>query len=133
MRYIIDGNNVMGAAADGWWNDPGAAATRLAQQVAAWCRDREDDHPGDVAVLVFDGRPVGSVADKAGGTLSIEFAPTRKRDAADDRIVELVEEAFVEPTLTVVTSDKGLVARLPPGVDVISSGRFRRSQLGLGR
>lgn len=133
MRWIIDGNNVMGAAADGWWNDPVAAATRLAQQVALWCRRREDAHPDDAAVLVFDGQPVDTVIDKAGGTLSIEFAPAAKRDAADDRIVELVADAYVEPELSVVTSDKGLAARLPPGVAVISSGRFRREHLRLGR
>ena len=27
--WVVDGNNVMGAGADGWWNDPVAAATRL--------------------------------------------------------------------------------------------------------
>ena len=49
----------------------------------------------------------------------MEFADRPKRDAADDRIVELVEEMFAaRPELTVVTSDKGLMARLPPGVKV---------------
>jgi hypothetical protein len=47
--------------------------------------------------------------------------------------VELVEELFVEPELRVVTSDKGLIARLPPGVDVVGSGAFRRDVLGLRR
>lgn len=133
MRWIIDGNNVMGAAADGWWNDPPAAAARLTQQIALWCRSREKANPQDRMVLVFDGRPVTAVAELSGGTLSIEFAPAPKRDAADDRIVELAEDLFVEPDLTVVTSDKGLVARLPPGVEVISAGRFRRTHLGLSR
>jgi len=127
MRWIVDGNNVMGAAADGWWNDPVGAATRLAQQVAEWCRTHDDD-----VILVFDGRPAEAVAEKAGGNLRIEFAPRPKRDAADDRIVELVDELFVDPELRVVTSDKGLAARLPPGVEVQSSGSFRR-QLGLRR
>jgi hypothetical protein len=133
MRWIIDGNNVMGAGADGWWNDPPAAAARLTQQIALWCRNREDAHPQDRMTLVFDGRPVSAVTELAGGTLSVEFAPVQKRDAADDRIVELVESLFVEPGLTVVTTDKGLVARLPPGVEVIPSGRFRRTRLGLRR
>jgi predicted RNA-binding protein with PIN domain len=128
VRWVIDGNNVMGAAADGWWNDRPAAAARLAQQVAEWCRTHDDP-----VVLVFDGAPVESVAVKAGGNLRIEFAPRPRRDAADDRIVELVEELFVEPELRVVTSDKGLIARLPPGVDVVGSGAFRREVLGLRR
>jgi predicted RNA-binding protein with PIN domain len=128
MRWVIDGNNVMGAGADGWWNDRAGAAARLAQQVAEWSRTHDDP-----VVLVFDGAPVAEVAEKQGGTLSIEFAPRPKRDAADDRIVELVEELFTDPQLSVVTSDKGLSARLPPGVDVVSAGRFRRSVLGLSR
>ena len=94
VRWIIDGNNVMGAGADGWWNDPPAAAARLAQQVAEWCRTHDHD-----VTLVFDGRPVGAVAAKAGGRLAIEFAPRAGRGAADDRIVELVEELFVDPDL----------------------------------
>lgn len=133
MRWIIDGNNVMGAAGDGWWNDPPAAAGRLAQQVALWCRGREDARPRDLTTLVFDGPAVPAVSELAGGTLSIEFAPEPKRDAADDRIVALVEDLFAGSAITVVTSDKGLVARLPPGVEVLSSGRFRRKELGLGR
>jgi predicted RNA-binding protein with PIN domain len=128
VHWVIDGNNVMGAAADGWWNDRPAAATRLAQQVAEWCRTHDDP-----VVLVYDGAPVASVAVKEGGSLRIEFAPRPRRDAADDRIVELVEELFVEPELRVVTSDKGLIARLPPGVDVVGSGAFRRDVLGLRR
>lgn len=128
VHWVIDGNNVMGAGADGWWNDPTGAAARLAQQVAEWCRTH-----GDPVTLVFDGAPSDAVAIKAGGNLAIEFAPRRKRDAADDRIVELVEELFVDPELRVVTSDKGLVARLPPGVEVVPSGSFRRRALGLRR
>ncbi len=128
VRWVIDGNNVMGAGADGWWNDPAAAAARLAQQVAEWCRTHDDP-----VTVVFDGKTVEAVALKAGGNLGIEFAPRRKRDAADDRIVELVDELFVEPDLRVVTSDTGLIARLPPGVDVLSSGTFRHRTLGLRR
>jgi len=128
VRWILDGNNIIGAGGDGWWNDPQGAAARLAQRVAEWCRTHDDD-----VVLVFDGRPVEGVAAKAGGNLGIEFAPAPKRDAADDHIVALVEDLYVEPDLVVVTSDKGLVARLPPGVDVAPAGRFRRDRLGLRR
>ncbi len=70
VRWIIDGNNVMGAGADGWWNDPTAASARLAQSVAKWCRTHDDD-----VILVFDGRPAEAVAQRAGGNLVIEFAP----------------------------------------------------------
>jgi hypothetical protein len=124
--WVIDGNNVMGAAIRGWWNDPPAAAARLTAAVARWCVE----HPDRDVVLVFDGRPHDAVAQQAGGNLRIEFAPRPKRDAADDRIVELVEERFagVEPDagLTVATSDRGLIARLPPGVRTVGGGAFGR-------
>ena len=119
VRWIIDGNNVMGAAPDGWWNDPRAGAERLTQRIARWCRDREDD-----VIVVFDGRHDASIARLAGGNLSVEFAGSSARDAADDRIVELLGDE--PPATTVVTSDRGLIARLPAGVATIGAGTFRR-------
>lgn len=126
MLWVVDGNNVMGAGADGWWNDPVAAAERLTQAIAEWTRTH-----ADAVTVVFDGRPEPRLAQLAGGALVVDFARRRGRDAADDRIVEVVEERYgAEPDLTVVTSDRGLVARLPPGVGVEGAGRFR-TRLGL--
>lgn len=126
MLWVVDGNNVMGAGADGWWNDPVAGAERLLGAVAGWCRTHDDD-----VVVVFDGRPEERLSGLAGGNLAVDFARRVGRDAADDRIVEVVEERFASaPSLTVVTSDKGLVERLPPGVDVEGAGGFR-TRLGL--
>lgn len=120
--WVVDGNNVMGAGADGWWNDPAAAAARTAQAVARWCRTHDD-----AVVVVFDGAPVASVQRAGGGNLTVAFAHRSGRDAADDRIVEVVDERYAEVAgLTVVTSDRGLVDRLPPGVEVEGAGRFRR-------
>jgi len=128
VQWIVDGNNVMGAGADGWWNDPVGAAARLTQVIAEWCRSHED-----VVTIVFDGRPEPRLSELAGGNLSVGFARRPGRDAADDRIVEMVEDVFsAEPELHVVTSDKGLAARLPPGVRVEGAGRFR-ARLGLDR
>ncbi|MCB0963876.1 MAG: NYN domain-containing protein [Acidimicrobiales bacterium] len=126
MRWFVDGNNVMGAGADGWWNDPVGAAARLTAAVATWTNEHDDP-----VVLVFDGRPEPRLADQAGGGLEVDFARRSGRDAADDRIVERVDEAYAQdPELTVVTSDKGLVDRLPPGVATEGAGAFRR-RLGL--
>ncbi|MDQ3177261.1 MAG: NYN domain-containing protein [Actinomycetota bacterium] len=128
MQWIVDGNNVMGAGADGWWNDPVGAAAHLTQVIAEWCRSHHD-----VVTIVFDGRPELRLSELAGGNLSVGFARRSGRDAADDRIVEMVEDVFsAEPELRVVTSDKGLAARLPPGVRVEGAGRFR-ARLGLDR
>ena len=122
MRYLVDGNNVMGATIRGWWNDPPAAAEKLATTVAMWCRDHGDDR----VTVVFDGAPQEGVQRQAGGNLAVDFAPRRGRNAADDRIVELVQELFIDPDLTVVTSDKGLIARLPPGVLLMGAGQYGR-------
>jgi predicted RNA-binding protein with PIN domain len=128
VRWFIDGNNVMGAGADGWWNDRVGAAARLAQTVAGWTNDGDDP-----VVLVFDGRVEPTVARAAGGRLEVTFAQRVGRDAADDRIVTLVDDAYAtDADLTVVTSDKGLIARLPPGVHTEGAGAFRR-RLGLER
>lgn len=120
--WVIDGNNVMGAAADGWWNDRVGAARRLAQAVAVWSRDRDDD-----VTIVFDGRPEPTIAELAGGRYEVLFAARAGRDAADDRIVALVEDRYGErPDVVVVTSDHGLRDRLPPGVELEGAGAFRR-------
>lgn len=128
MLWLVDGNNVMGAGADGWWNDPVGASVRLTQAIAEWARTHDD-----AVTVVFDGRPEPRLVELAGGNLTVDFARRAGRDAADDRIVEVVGEAYAdEPALTVVTSDRGLAARLPPGVAVEGAGRFR-TRLGLGR
>lgn len=123
MRWIVDGNNVYGSRPDGWWNDRGAAAARFAQRVAEWCRTHDDE-----VTLAFDGPLPSAVADVAGGNLAIVEAPRRGRNAADDLIAHLAAAHLDErphDELTVVTSDKGLRARLDPGVTVIGCGRFR--------
>lgn len=126
MLWVIDGNNVMGAAADGWWNDPPAAAARLTQAIAEWSAASDDP-----VVVVFDGAPQEHLTVLAGGPLEVDFARRSGRDAADDRIVEVVEDRFgEEAAITVVTSDRGLVDRLPPGVATEGAGRFR-GRLGL--
>lgn len=127
MRWIVDANNVVGSRPDGWWNDPAAAAARLVQAVAEWCRDAAEGDvgvPPDDVVLVFDGRPDPRLAELAGGPLRVEFARRAGRDAADDRIVEMAHRV-TDDALTVVTSDRGLIARLPRHVAVEGAGRFR--------
>ena len=71
--------------------------------------------------------PAGHIYAKA----AADFARRLGRDAADDRIVEIVEAVYgAEPDLIVVTSDRGLVGRLPPGVGGEGAGRFR-TRIGL--
>lgn len=122
MRWIVDGNNVYGSRPDGWWNDRAAASARLAQRVAEWCRDHDDD-----VILVFDAPLPDATAMLAGGNLRIVESTRRGRDAADDHIVELADESLSDGAdrLRVVTSDRGLRARLSGEVEIVGVGRFR--------
>ncbi|MDZ7732390.1 MAG: NYN domain-containing protein [Acidimicrobiia bacterium] len=114
-QWIVDGNNVFGSRPDGWWNDRAAAARRLVEEVARW--------------QPTDGRPVTVVFDGPGAvtTSDVEVIVTRHRgrDAADREIEELVADRYGEdPDLVVVTSDRGLIDRLPPGVRVVGARQF---------
>ena len=117
---VVDGNNVMGARPDGWWRDRRGAARRLVEGLDAW----QAAH-GTPVLVVFDGRPGEDVAGPARPGLEVAFARRPGRDAADYRIVEEVEDRYAsEPDLSVVTADRGLVARLPPGVAVVRPRRL---------
>ena len=118
MRWIIDGNNVFGSRPDGWWNDRDAAAARLAQAIAEWCRTHADD-----VTVVFDAPLAPTTFELGGGNLTIVESRRRGRNAADDRIVELVDEVDADEP-RVVTSDRGLRGRLPDRAVVMGAGRF---------
>ena len=118
MRWIVDGNNVFGSRPDGWWNDRDAAARRLAQSVAEWCRTHDDD-----VVLVFDAPVAPATFEVAGGNLTIVESRRRGRNAADDTIVELVA-SISDDEPRVVTSDRGLRERLPARAALMGAGRF---------
>ncbi len=119
-RWIIDGNNVFGSRADGWWNDRPAAQARFAQRLAEWCRTHDHE-----VTVVFDAPLAPTTAELAGGNLTIVEAPRRGRNAADDEIARLVGGLDDTEELTVVTSDRGLRTRLAESVTVWGAGRFR--------
>lgn len=118
MRWIVDGNNVFGSRPDGWWNDRPAAMARFTQRVAEWCRTHGDD-----VTIVFDPPVPDRVLELAGGNLRVLAAARRGRDAADDTIADLAADD-VDGELTVVTSDHGLRARLPPPATVLGAAAF---------
>ena len=123
MQWLIDGNNVFGSRPDGWWNNRGRAAAELAQRVAEWCITHDDQ-----VVLVFDPPVEPATLMLAGGNLGIQAAPRRGRNAADDHLANLADAAVEggQADITVVTSDKGLVQRLPASVTRMPVGRFRQ-------
>lgn len=118
--WLVDGNNVMGARPDGWWNDRAAAAHRLAQSIAEWCRTHDEP-----VVVVFDGPLAPETAALGGGHLRIEGSRRRGRDAADHDLVELARSHPDPASVVVVSSDRGLIERLPSGVTVEGAGTFR--------
>jgi predicted RNA-binding protein with PIN domain len=97
---LVDGNNVIGSVADGWWRDRPGAVHRLVarlQRLAA---------TGAAVEVVFDTKPPGLPEGEHDGVV-VHYATRRGRDAADDRIVELVDERDA-PGIEVVTSDRAL-------------------------
>lgn len=104
-RLIVDGMNVIGSRPDGWWRDRAAAARRLARRLEAL-----SEASGDELTVVFDGRPgrAGPPERPEGEPLRVLYARRGGRNAADDRIAELVADDADPASLTVVTSDAAL-------------------------
>jgi predicted RNA-binding protein with PIN domain len=102
-HLIVDGNNVMGATPDGWWRDRPAAARRLLARVQCFAAST-----GASVELVFDT----SIPDLPEGEhegVVVRYATRHGRDAADDRIRELLESA-TQPAIEVITSDRELAS-----------------------
>lgn len=118
-HLIVDGMNVLGSRPDGWWRDRDAAVRRLAADLAA---ARGDDR----ITVVFDGAPLPDLPEGEHGGVVVFYAGRSGADAADDRIVELVEAEPDPSSLTVVTSDRTLADRVARvGAAVEGAGRFR--------
>ena len=109
---VVDGNNVIGAVADGWWRDRPAAVRRLLGRLQCL---------GEPATLVLDvAQPDLAEGDHEG--ITVRYATRRGRDAADDLIREIVAEV---PDATVVTSDRALRRDVEDaGATVIGAGTF---------
>jgi predicted RNA-binding protein with PIN domain len=122
-EWIVDGNNVMGARADGWWRDRAGAQRRLVEQLEAFAETRAVP-----VTVVFDGPP----HDAGGGTrVAVAFARRGGRDAADDEIAALVRRHPEPESIVVATSDAGLAARVrAAGASVVGAGGFLRELEG---
>jgi uncharacterized protein YaiI (UPF0178 family) len=105
VRWLVDGNNVMGSRPDGWWRDRPAAMQRLVSQL---------EQLGEPVTVIFDGRPQDL---DAPSDVTVEFASRAGRDAADDDIARAAG-----PGITVVTSDADLRRRAQEaGAEVIGA------------
>jgi len=110
ITFIVDGNNVVGARPDGWWRDRPAAVRRLLGRLQAL---------GEQVTLVLDV-PQEDLPEGEHGGVTVRYATRRGRDAADDRIRELVVAGA-----TVVTSDRALRRDVEAaGATVVGAGAF---------
>jgi predicted RNA-binding protein with PIN domain len=127
-RTVVDGMNVIGARPDGWWRDRDGAARRLLRRL-----QRAATRTDDVLTLVLDGRPPPGLAEGNHGGVELRYARRSGRDAADDRIVELVTAETDRAGLRVVTSDRDLTERvLALGATTEGAGTFLRRLDRLG-
>lgn len=121
-RFVVDGMNVIGAQSDGWWRDRDGAARRLVARL-----QRAAARTGDEISLVLDGRPLADLPEGEHGSVAVRYARRHGRDAADDRIVELVDADDDAAALCVVTSDRDLVDRVTArGAATEGAGAFLR-------
>jgi predicted RNA-binding protein with PIN domain len=119
LTLVVDGNNVMGARADGWWRDRPAAARRLLARVQ--CYASLVDHP---VVVVFDV-PQPDLPEGEHDGVAVRYGRRAGRDAADDRIMEDLEEAGGGGRVELVTSDRELARRArAEGAVVTGAGAF---------
>ena len=105
-RMFVDGNNVMGSRADGWWRDRAGAARRIVAEIALLARSRKG-----VLTIVFDG-PGPRSTEPSLECLTVIHAGHGGGDSADERIVELVGALPDRTVALVYTSDAALRARL---------------------
>ncbi len=101
---VVDVMNVVGSRPDGWWRDRVGAAAGLVSRLRSLARTTQRD-----ILAVVDGVPGHRLPDDIVDGVEVVHAG-RGRDAADDRIVEVV--AARGRAALVVTADRDLRDRV---------------------
>ncbi|WP_404432363.1 NUDIX hydrolase [Microbacterium lacus] len=129
---VVDGANVVGSVPDGWWKDRAGAASRLIRKVSALAASGV---PGSVLglgtdqwfaewVVVVEGQARGASDGTAG------VAVVRAEASGDDAIVGAASRFVGEGrTVTVVTSDRGLAARVTDAGAAVLGARWLLEQV----
>jgi predicted RNA-binding protein with PIN domain len=104
-HLVVDAMNVIGSRPTGWWRDRDAAVRLLVERLQALAASS-----GDQVTLVVDGRPQAELPEGDHGGVRVLYAPRAGRNAADDRIVRLLD-AEPDTRVEVITSDRGLAER----------------------
>jgi predicted RNA-binding protein with PIN domain len=117
---LVDGNNVIGSVADGWWRDRPAAVRRLLARLQSFTAAT-----GERVEVVFDvAQP--DLPEGIHDGVAVHYATRRGRDAADDRIRELLD-AGLDEDVEVVTSDRDLAdGARARGAHVVGAGTLLR-------
>lgn len=110
---VVDGANVVGARADGWWKDRAGAARTLHDQLLV------ADLPQDVVVLVLEGAAKAGV--KAGRDAHVRtvHAP---RDGDSTILAETKAAAERGARVMVVTADRALQANVGRWAETVGPG-----------
>ena len=117
-RLVVDAMNVIGARPSGWWRDRPAAGRSLIARLQHLAAES-----GESVSVVLEGRLLLDFPEGTYDGVQLLYARRRGREAADDRIVELVAADPLPESLTVVTSDRALrrrVQELGAGVSGVS-------------
>ena len=130
---VVDAANVVGSVPDGWWRDRAGAAERLVGRVAALATAGVAaallDLPEDVwfpeCVVVLEGQ-----ARAAGDAPGVEVV--RAEASGDDAIVDQARRLIAAGrTVTVVTSDRELAARVTDAGAAVRGTRWLLDQVEL--
>lgn len=112
----VDAMNVIGSRPNGWWRDRDGAVRRLAADLQPFAAGL-----GAEVVLVVDGRPIEGLPEGRHDAVLVQYARRMGSDAADDRLIELLDAAAPtdavarsggsEGHVVVVTADRALRER----------------------
>lgn len=100
---VVDGANVVGARADGWWKDRAGAARRLHEALLV------ADPPYDEIVLVLEGGAKAGVRAGRDAHVRCVHAP---KDGDSTIVAQAREAAEAGRRVAVVSADRALQARV---------------------
>jgi hypothetical protein len=113
-HLIVDAANVVGARPDGWWRDRAGATVRLLDRLAALVGQEVPGPDGGELRCAVVTAVVEGEARNVTGPAGVQLV--RAAGSGDDAVVELTGRLV--GSLLVVTADRALRARLPPGTAV---------------
>jgi hypothetical protein len=106
---VVDAANVVGSRPNGWWRDrPGAARDLVARVRAAVVDGRLDAS----VVVVLEGKARAGADIGAADGVEVVHAPHEGDDAIVDVVTAAVRGRDGEGTVTLVSADRALAARV---------------------